>query len=41
MDPQVFKDLIASIKEAGAIRRKKVKLAELINLNGLRLKKHA
>ncbi|MDI6622744.1 hypothetical protein [Acinetobacter junii] len=29
MDPQLFKDLIASIKVAGVIRRKKVKASRI------------
>jgi putative transcriptional regulator len=40
MDNNLFDDLVASIKEAGAIKRKEVKQAELQNSNYLILKKY-
>jgi hypothetical protein len=41
MDNNLFDDLVASIKEAGAIKRKEVKKqAELQNSNYLILKKY-
>ena len=39
MDPQLFKDLIASSKEAGAIRRKKVKASRINQLEWSEIKK--
>jgi putative transcriptional regulator len=40
MDNNLFDDLVASIKEAGAIKRKQLKQAELQNSNCLILKKY-
>lgn len=39
MDPQLFKDFIASIKVAGAIRRKKVKASRINQLEWSEIKK--